>query len=181
MNIVNHILAFDLPGAPMLMLLGVLVAVAVVMRLGVRRRKDASRIDSQTSRHAERHNARLESQARDDINELMVRLEELSREICGQIDTRYAKLEHVLAESEKTLSALRAALQQQSALPRSASSPTPPPADPRHAEIFRLAQSGKTTLEIARELAMTVGEVELVLSLERSRLSLLPPADDCGS
>jgi len=88
-------------------------------------RGSRARPETRTSRHAAMHNSRLGIRATEDIQELMIRLEELSREICGQIDTRFAKLEHVIVEAEQKLAALSAALR------APAESPGTAPCEPR--------------------------------------------------
>ena len=42
------------------------------------------------------------------------------------------------------------------------------PADPRREEILRLSRQGLVPEEIARRLAMNVGEIELIINLQRS-------------
>lgn len=164
----------SLPDPLLAMLLGLAVLAFTLMRMSRRRR--AARVDGRAGHHADLHNSRRETQAREDIDELMVRLEELSREICGQIDTRFAKLEHLLTRAERTLAALKPA-ESPAASPAGPADPPaevpPPEADPKHEEIWALAAQGRPAVEIARQAGMTIGEVELVLSLERSRRRLL--------
>ncbi len=160
-------------------LIGLAIIILTLMWRSSRRRAKRATVDGRTSRHAARHAVRLERQASDDINELMVRLEELSREICGQIDIRFAKLENVLNEADRKLAALREAQANASApglapkavaatAPADARPPTPTP-DATHGRIHELAEKGVAAMDIARQVEMTVGEVDLILSLERSR------------
>lgn len=175
MNLVT-LLDIDWTNPQMLMLMGVGIMAIVLYSLTMkRRRRGAAGFEPNTSESSQLHNSRLQTQARDDINELMVRLEELSREICGQVDTRYAKLEHLLARAQRTLDALNAA----AAAPvppvgKATPLAAPPPGDPRHTEIYDLSQQGITTIDLARRMNMTLGEIELVLSLERSRRQAMP-------
>ena len=155
---------------------GFLVPVAVVLFFGAiawgSTRRRAARVDGRAGQQAQRHNSRLEAQARDDINELMVRLEELSREICGRIDTRFAKLEHVLAEADEKLRALAPILRQLEAAPGGQTPPDsgqPPPGDPLHEEIHDRVAAGARVVDVAKEKGLAAGEVELILALERSR------------
>jgi len=149
----------------MVLLMGLVVIIAALMWNAARRRARTNRIDGRADSQARRHNARLQTRAREDIDELMIRLEELSREICGQIDTRFAKLEHVLAEADVKTRALKAELRRSGA----AETGNIPPADPRHVGIFEAHERGGAIVDIARQHNMTAGEVELILSLERSR------------
>ena len=43
-----------------------------------------------------------------------------------------------------------------------------PPVDPKHAEIYARIGRGESATDIAREMDMPLGEVELIVSLERS-------------
>ncbi len=56
-----------------------------------------------------------------------------------------------------------------SAPPEAAADPGPAetPPDPRHAEVYALADQGRSTQEIARSLDRPNGEVELILALRR--------------
>ncbi len=164
----------------MVLVLGSLLWHRARTRTG-RTRAGRTRTETRTSRHAAMHNSRLGTQATEDIQELMVRLEELTREICGQIDTRFAKLEHVIAEAEQKLASLSAALRAPAESPGTelaGSGEARAPADDRHERVCGLASAGRPNVEIARELGMAVGEVELILSLQRSRTANTPPATD---
>ena len=149
-----------------MLLIGVVLIIASLMWHNARRRT-RSRADGRASRYTDRHNARLGAQAREDIDELMVRLEELSREICGQIDTRFAKLEHLLKEADEKLAALTPPATDGSIQADEGSPPVP--ADPQHAEVHELGRQGLAVVDIARRTGKSAGEVELILSLERSR------------
>ncbi len=137
------------------------------------RRKRRNNPESRISQHAARHNERLDKQARQDMDELMVRLEEVSREICGQIDTRFAKLEHVIVEADRATAALEAAAKNAAAGGvvadgHGAAADNGLPLDPQHAEVCRRSRGGQDVIRIAREMNMQPGEVELILSLNRN-------------
>jgi hypothetical protein len=53
------------------------------------------------------------------------------------------------------------------ASPAATSLPAETPPDPRHAEIYAMADSGRSPHEIARSLDRPNGEVELILALRR--------------
>ena len=153
-----------------LVLIGLVLVIGTLFLRRARTRRKGSTVDGRAAAQARVHNSRLATQAREDINELMIRLEELSREICGQIDTRFAKLEHAILEADAILAALRAA----SDAPAAAAAESAAPTDPKHVEVCRRAQQGQTELVIARDMGMPIGEVELILSLQRSRQSAAP-------
>ncbi|MFW6154023.1 MAG: hypothetical protein ACOC95_02305 [Planctomycetota bacterium] len=154
-------------------ILGVVVILATLFLRRARTKRKPSDAESRAGLQGRLHNQRRIEQARDDIEELMVHLEEVSREICGQIDTRFAKLQHAIGEADAKLAALK----------RAAGDPAgddAEPLDPVHAEICRRAADGQDAVTIAREVTMPVGEVELILSLHRDR-EAEPPSDDAPS
>lgn len=124
-----------------------------------------------------------EGELRHSMDRLLVELQEASREINATIDTKTAVLNKLIADADKRIEALKAA-ETAPAPARCESAPEPPPtAAPRRPEpverdevrrrsvleheIHRLADAGKTELEIARLTGLPRGEVELVLSLRR--------------
>jgi hypothetical protein len=169
MHIVASILAADAAGKglpPYLPLIGIFIILGSLYWMG-RRRSLRGQPELRTHRYAEKHNGRLEKQAREDVDELMVRLEEVSREICGKIDTRFARLEQVIAEADQKLAALKAAIRRQD--PNGDTPPFPAAIDPTHLEVCRRFGQGQAVVAISRDMGLAPGEVELIVSLERSR------------
>lgn len=106
------------------------------------------------------------AELRRDMDDLMVELQELSRKISAEIDTRYAKLEAALRDADRRIAVLnRLARQADPGSPVSAA--TGSDADSRHTVVYELADAGFTPVEIARDLGRTPGEVELILNLRR--------------
>jgi hypothetical protein len=149
-----------------LWLAGLVLIVGSLAWMSMRRGR-RNQPERRTSLHAEKHNERLEKQARQDIDELMVRLEEVSREICGKVDTRFVRLEQVIAEADQKLAALKAAVRRQDA--NGDSPPFPAAIDPKHLEVCRRFNEGQAVVAIARDMGLAPGEIELIVSLERSR------------
>ena len=125
-----------------------------------------------------------------EMSNLLVELSEMSRQITAQLDTRAAKLELLLKEADEKIEALRAANGAAGAPSSSAARREPPgptaermallgdadepaapseasrvPIDPRHAEVYALADAGRSAHEIASRLGRPSGEVELILAL----------------
>jgi DNA-binding protein H-NS len=109
------------------------------------------------------------------MQNVLVELAEMSRQITAQLDTRSAKLEALLREADQKLAALRQAVQQSNssetlASPDHSANPAPPPqqaADPQTVEVYTLADQGRTAREIAQQLDRPSGEIELILALRR--------------
>ena len=95
---------------------------------------------------------------RRDLDDLMVELQDLSRKISAEIDTRFAKLEAAMRDADRRIAVLnRLARGQQECGARTAESPGAAPAaglEPgnRHQVVYELADAGFNPVEIARDL-----------------------------
>jgi hypothetical protein len=112
------------------------------------------------------------------MQNLLVELSEMARQITAQLDTRAARLELLIKEADEKLAALRAAnagapapLPMDDVKESEASTPVieaeGPAADARHAEVYRLADEGRGANEISRMVNRPTGEVELILALRQ--------------
>src|SRR5688572_15366635 len=115
-----------------------------------------------------------------EMGNLLVELSEMSRQMTGQLDTRAAKLEALLREADEKIAMLRSMgsggggphgvlieaklLEADAVTMRGADDPIPP-VDPRHAEVYDLADEGQSAQDIARQTGRPRGEVELILAL----------------
>jgi hypothetical protein len=112
------------------------------------------------------------------MQNLLVELSEMARQMNAQVDTRAAKLQELIKQADERIAALKKvegdAPEPKEFVPPP--DPAPPPApveapapivelDPRHAEIYTLADQGKGAKEIATHLNRPSGEVELILAL----------------
>lgn len=123
-----------------------------------------------------------------DMQNVIVELSEMTRQMTSQLETRAAKLEQLMTDADAKLAELRSATE--NARPTSVDHPaeftaiasdvitpaqtsTNRPAmrlvtehtEDRWAEVYRLGDEGLTLPEIARRLARPNGEVELILAL----------------
>jgi hypothetical protein len=101
------------------------------------------------------------------MQNVLVEMAELARQISAQMDTRASKLEVLLKEADQKIATLQT-------LSRGAPGPAPaaPPAempadDPRHVQVYELADQGRTPQQIAQQLNRPSGEIELILALRR--------------
>src|SRR5271154_4444186 len=110
------------------------------------------------------------------MQNVLVEMSEMARQITAQLDTRAAKLESLIKDADQRIAAMKlqpAAPQQLS--PQSPPSPGPfmaestdqPMIDPRHALVYALADQGRSPKDIAQELNRPSGEIELILALRR--------------
>jgi len=156
---------------------GVLATLYVIMRSKSR----AKRVDP-LARQSGGIGLSQQRQIERDINHLMVEMLDTARQMTAQLDTRAARLEVLMKEADARLAALKAATGStaagatftSSAPPASTPTaaplppvPSPPetPPDPRHAEVYLMADQGRSPQEIARKLNRPNGEVELILAL----------------
>jgi hypothetical protein len=128
-----------------------------------------------------------------EMQNLLVELSEMSRKMTAQIDSRTTKLEILLEEADAKIQALRTLQDNAPQTPadrfriegpssttaggavvtggsggggfRSAGTTIEPSIDPRHAEVYALADQGRTAAEIAEGLRRPRGEIELILAL----------------
>jgi hypothetical protein len=116
-----------------------------------------------------------------EISQLLVELSELAQQISAQLDSRTARLAHLIREADERIERLEAAGGGSPPPQPPAPAPRPEPnqrgpaaggiaGSTRHSEIYRLADQGRTAQQIAAELGRQSGEIELILAL-RSRSS----------
>jgi hypothetical protein len=175
-----------------------LVITYVVIRPMGKRRKDPLERGGASSASSSSGSSGLSQQraVEREMSNLLVELSQMSRQITGQLDTRAAKLELLIKEADEKiarLEALQDAAETREGRPavvmRSVSGvsggdlhdrdvvgaagdvldPRGERIDPRHAQIYALADEGRGPRDIARELGRPTGEVELILALRPSQ------------
>jgi hypothetical protein len=108
------------------------------------------------------------------MQNLLVELSEMARQISAQLDTRAQKLELLIGDADRKLAELKMALgnagNAESSPPATSIEALPTaanrvPPDPRHADVYTLADQGRNATEIATDLHRPRGEVELILAL----------------
>lgn len=172
-------------GSQALVLVAV-VGITVLMLISARRKIRESRNTPRT--YARDLYARLkeEKAAVSDVQEVMLELEQLARQIHGQIDTKFAKLETVIRDADQRIETLSRMVRKADGdqtidvtiddRSRPAEVEAPPIEDGRsqHAEVYRLADAAMGPVQIAQETGKTVGEVELILALRKTRNQASP-------
>jgi hypothetical protein len=108
------------------------------------------------------------------MQNLLVELSEMSRQISAQLDTRAAKLEVLIREADEKIRQLKSLQGAPTARPEDRfrmDEPAddrldpPDPPDPRYTEVYALADQGRSPFEIAQKLNRPAGEIELILAL----------------
>ncbi len=165
------------------MLVLAVVCLTAVMLSTRRRIRESKALDQPSARRKWDTSVEPRRAARD-LEQVMLELDQLSRQIHGRIDTKLAKIETLLRDADariEKLSRLRTALDSSKDSEDTACGdasarpplPTPSPTSrttgSKHSVILELAKEGRSMIEIAREVGKTPGEVELVLALRDSQ------------
>ena len=98
----------------------------------------------------------------EELSALLSEVQETARRVAAQIENRASALELRLAEADEKIRQLEALRRD---LDSVAATPSVATADTRHARVYDLADRGHTAREIAQQLDMPPGEVELILNL----------------
>ncbi|UCC30386.1 MAG: hypothetical protein JSU86_19570 [Phycisphaerales bacterium] len=162
----------------MVMLALAVGALAIVLLSTRRRIRESQRLSPTAAR---RRYAELQEEVKvsRNLEQVMLELDQLSRQIHGRIDTKLARLEAVIRDADERIDRLSRLIRttkgesaQEFTLdregPDEAHSAQSDIVDDRHAPIYELADSGKSPVEIARQVGKTTGEVELILALKRA-------------
>jgi hypothetical protein len=138
---------------------GILTVVYAVMRPFKKKRKDPLARTGTTSLAGQRD---MEKQ----MTELLVELEQMSRQMTAQLQTRATKLELLIKEADEKIATLRRLAGATPAQVRMDIAPgMKTTEDSRHAEVYDLADQGRSPRQISQQLHRPYGEVELILAL----------------
>jgi hypothetical protein len=161
----------------------ILIALAVatlfyaVVRPAMKKNKDPLAKTPSMSSLSQQRNVERQMQ------NLLVELSEMTRQISAQLDTRSQKLQMLIADADERIAELKklanlppaaapaepwamiasSSVSSVSSVPRNI--PIPDPVDEQHRPIYALSDQGKSAGDIARELSRPRGEVELILAL----------------
>ncbi len=179
MNLSLPLLA-DAPPQNVLWIVVILAVAAAIMWWSLRRIKRQKEANDRSTEALLRDSPRRPAsvgdaahrQLQQSLTELLLQLEEMSREINGQIDTRLRAMNLLIQEADLKIRELQR-LQGDAAAPAPripAPRPEPRPqfASERYAKVYALAEKGLTVVEIAREMKLMTGEIELILALRRT-------------
>lgn len=151
----------------LLCVLGVLVGYALLR--SSQRIKGKGRLSDRASRNIAVKNLSNQSELRGDLERLIVELQELSRQINAHIDTRFCKLDVLIRQADQRIKRL----EQLNGSAKTDENPVndgngTEQIDPQREIIYKLADAGRSPVEIAQQLDKHRGEIELILSLRRS-------------
>lgn len=192
MDAATTILAFevaDIGTTRALFAMGAVIFILFILNRSARRRRmGIARPRDEQPTHGE--TARVQRLKRE-MEQLLVELNEFAREVNGQIDTRFAKLEQSISDADRRIAELRrlegqsgrssdidrhvlranadaaAGVRGESSVVRSRASTTSSVGTEVSSEdrVYQLSDMGRTPTEIAQAMRCTVGEIELILNL----------------
>ena len=192
MDAATTILAFEVADIGTTRALFAMAAVIFILfilnRSARRRRMGLARPREDQPTHGE--TARVQRLKRE-MEQLLVELNDFAREVNGQIDTRFAKLEQSISDADRRIAELRrlegrpggsseidrhvlranadaaAGVRGESSVARSRATTSPPVGIDVSNEdrVYQLADMGRTPMEIAHDMRCSVGEIELILNL----------------
>ena len=170
---------------PQMVMLALAVVGLTLLLRSTRRRLVRSRSPGGESRCAPT-DLQGEYEATRDVEAVMAELDQLSRQIHGRLDTKLARLEAVVRDADERIDRLSRLLRESGGretidITLEREDPTDPPSlagvdDSPHAAVYRLADAGRSPVEIAQEVDRTTGEVELILALRKTRRPPSHPA-----
>jgi len=163
----------------LILIAGILLLFSLMQILGQRRRRKIANLRRRTAvgrRGASATPPQTQADMQEDMQELLVQLQELSRDINAQMDTRFARLESAIRDADDRIDALEKLIRRAGNLPPvdlavddSASSAADGSSSagpaPKKTLIYQLFDAGKTPVEIAQQIGGNTGEIELILAL----------------
>lgn len=150
-----------------LMLAG-LCLITMILLMNLRRHRRAGG-DEHLSPHEKVERIRQTHGVKDDMRQMMVELEEMTRRFGSQLDAKAVRLERLIEEANRRI----AALERLDAPAPAPSAPTPArqngdgEPDELTRRIYQLKDAGRSPVQIAQELDEQVGKVELILALRK--------------
>jgi len=170
MSTLHALAAADESTKWILIALGIITVAYIVLRPMVKGKKDPLMKGPNFSLSQQRAVER-------EMQNLLVELSQMARQITAQLDTRSEKLNLLIQEADAKIAELRR-LEGETGItaakpPETRPSDAEPPKtaafksgdDARYADIYALADDGQSAQEIAQQLGRPRGEVELILAL----------------
>jgi hypothetical protein len=149
----------------LLMVVGTALAGVFVMQ-SLRRRQPAEKITP----HEKLDRARQVTGTSTDLRQMMIELEELTRRLGEELDSKSGRLQKLLHDAERAIAELE---KHRKASPRVIPSKRfeeeAGPQDPLMSKVYQMADGGVPSIEIAKQLHEQIGKVELILALRQQR------------
>lgn len=172
-------------GSQMALIAAIAVASGMMLISNMRRRREGGPSPRAYAREQLAH-LKEKKAVHDELGEIMIQLQQVTREINAQLDAKFLRLERVVRDADERIARLEKASPPPKSAPpkrrldvtvgqnprRQPKTTKPDATTPQgQREIFALADAGKTPAEIAESIGTHAGEVELVLALRRTKPS----------
>jgi hypothetical protein len=174
-----------------ILLVMAIVALTLLMLSTRRRIVDLRRRSGADSARERYSGLQKEAEAKHDVEQVMLELEKLSRQIHGRIDTKLARLETLIRDADQRIERLSRLAEApgggaglEVTLDHEEPRPTPKTGEVGedwHAAVYRAADGGMSAVQIAQEVGRTTGEVELLLALRKTRSGADTPVTPVAS
>lgn len=163
----------------LLFVFGMLLLIAVLLR-ALRKNTKKARVQARAEPSERIQQIRGDAAARAAIDGFSADAEELTRRLGAILDNKAARLELLIEEADQRLAALnkagaasgvttRAHEPAANGFQRREPDAREAPIDPLHRRVCDLADDGLGPVEIAKRLDQPIGQVELILNLNRRR------------
>lgn len=169
------------PLAQVLMAAGVMMLIVLAVINGRKRLRQRRQQPSLTP-HEKVERIKQTHGMKNDLRDMMVELEDLTRRFSAQLDAKAVRLERLIDEADQRIARLengeagggRGGERRSSKVAAAAGEASPPPTeeeepaeatDPLTQSVYELADAGHEPIAIARQLDEHVGKVELILAL----------------
>jgi FtsZ-interacting cell division protein ZipA len=163
------------PTSSIMIVVGIIVLIIVVFSM----RKRGGPSGTDRTPETSTMNSRESMQVRRELDSILVRIQEVSREAIGRMDSKMRMLEQLIREADEATARLKQAtldanlnlIPAPPAAPAEEETPASPaespaaPLNPLHQRVYELADEGKDIGEICRETELDRGEVQLILGL----------------
>ncbi|MFH1549041.1 MAG: hypothetical protein ABIH04_00625 [Planctomycetota bacterium] len=115
-----------------------------------------------------------DSSAKNTMEDLIVQLHDVGRELKAQLDTKMKTLDILIQEADRKIQSLRVVLDKETAEAApphvAAVTQSPPPAEnlsKEQLQVYQLSDAGESIVNIARRTSLQPGEIELILELRK--------------
>jgi hypothetical protein len=170
--------------ASQIAMIGMALLILTMVMISTQRRLRSSQHMPQPSMRERMRENDQQVHAREGLEQVMLELDQLCRQLHGRLDTKIARLEAVIRDADRRIETLGHLVKSGGgAVGSTTLDVTLESFDPHEAEgpaaigsgkqanVYRLADDGLAAVEIARQTAIPTGEVELMLSLRKARSS----------
>jgi hypothetical protein len=165
---------------PLALIVGLLIIVLLIPRALKKKPADSG---ATSSRPADAASIRT----REQIDDMIVKLDDIGREVYAKLDTKIRILNRLIEEADEKIRKLEALGAPAAPAPETKAKPaeTKPdkpatgtasaPANPsapekgKYATVYALADAGQNVISIARQTGLQPGEIELLLELRRTK------------